>query len=175
MANLIVSRFRNLWTTKPTSNESLLDIISEIKSDKYKKIIEQINGDTKSPAKQQLPLFTPTGIFSHRSIKGLDAYNGVVCLDIDGIDNPTEVKEKCKSIPWVYAAFITPSYKGIKVIIQSNATKETYAEVEQKIANEFSSITGCIRDNHCKDIARIQYVSYDPDAYVNESAVKFKS
>jgi hypothetical protein len=39
-----------------------------------------------------------------------------------------------------------------------------------EIAEAFSLDTGGIRDNHCKDIARIQFVSYDPTAYLNENS-----
>ena len=173
MENIIVSRFLNLWNTKPTENSSIIDIISEIKTEKYKKIIENINGDTKSPLKKNLPLFTPTGIFSHRSIQGQDSYNGIICLDIDKVDDPILLKEKCKSIPWVFATYITPSYKGLKVIVKTDATKETYKDVEIKVATEFQKQTGYLRDNHCKDIARLQYLSYDPDAYINENAKQF--
>jgi hypothetical protein len=175
MNKLIVSRFPSLWKTKPSKNESLLDILVEIKSDKYKNLIDQINGDTKSPIKNKLPLFTPTGTFNQRSIKGMEEYNGVICLDIDKVENPQELKTQCDSIPWVSAAFITPSYKGLKVIVQTDATTETYKDIEIKVSSEFEKITGFARDNRCKDIARIQFVSYDPNAYVNEKSIMFQS
>ena len=34
----------------------------------------------------------------------------------------------------------------------------------------FFEDTGFMRDNHCKDIARIQFLSYDPDLYYNENS-----
>jgi hypothetical protein len=115
-------------------------------------------------------VFTPTGIFNHRSLAGLEEYNGLMCLDIDHVEDPQSLKEKCKKLNYVYAAFITPSGKGLKVMIKSPATSENYREIEAKVAEAFSLDTGAIRDNHCKDVARIQFVSYDPELYINENS-----
>ena len=69
--------------------------------------------------------------------------------------------------------FITPSGKGLKVMVKTNATKETYKKTELQVAEAFNEATGCSRDNHCKDIARIQFVSHDPNIYINENSITF--
>ena len=177
MKNHVVNRFSSVYNPKPVNHESLISILMEIKSDKYKSTYDKcVNAQSKVELenfKNTLPLFTPTGIFNHRSMNGIKEYNGIICLDIDGIDNPNELKEKCKSIDWVNAVFITPSGKGLKVIIQTNATPETYKETELKVAQKFAELTGFARDSHCHDIARIQFLSYDPDIYINENAKIF--
>ena len=170
------TRFKSLRNTKPDQVVSLLEVLNEIASDKYKVQIEEIRkqeNPSKSPLKDKLPLFTPTGIFNYRSIAGLEEYNGLICLDIDGVTNPSELKEKAKLLNWVYAAFITPSGQGLKVLVKTQATPETYKQQELLVAEAFNHSTGCSRDNHCKDIARIQYLSYDPTIYINEHSVTF--
>lgn len=167
------TRFKSLRNTKPEQIVSVTDILTEIASDKYKTQIAEIRSQenpSKSPLKDKLPVFTPTGIFNHRSLAGLEEYNGLMCLDIDHVEDPTSLKEKCKKLNYVYAAFITPSGKGLKVMIKSPATSENYREIEAKVAEAFSLDTGAIRDNHCKDIARIQFVSHDPELYINENS-----
>jgi hypothetical protein len=167
------TRFKSLRNTKPEQVVSLTDVLTEIASDKYKSQIDAIRSQenpSKSPLKDKLPVFTPTGIFNYRSLAGLEEYNGLMCLDIDHVEDPTSLKEKCKKLNYVYAAFITPSGKGLKVMIKSPATSENYREIEAKVAEAFSLDTGAIRDNHCKDIARIQFVSYDPELYINENS-----
>lgn len=167
------TRFKSLRNTKPEQVVSLTDVLTEIASDKYKSQIEAIRSHenpSKSPLKDKLPVFTPTGIFNYRSLAGLEDYNGLMCLDIDNVEDPISLKEKCKKLNYVYAAFITPSGKGLKVMIKSPATSENYREIEAKVAEAFSHDTGAIRDNHCKDIARIQFVSYDPELYLNENS-----
>lgn len=167
------TRFKSLRNTKPEQVVSLIDVLTEIISDKYKSQIEEIRSQedpSKSPLKDKLPVFTPTGVFNYRSLAGLEEYNGLMCLDIDNLEDPISLKEKCKKLNYVYAAFITPSGKGLKVMIKSPATSENYREIEAKVAEAFSHDTGAIRDNHAKDIARIQFVSYDPDLYINENS-----
>lgn len=167
------TRFKSLRNTKPEQVVSLTDILSEIASDKYKLQIEAIRSQenpSKSPLKDKLPVFTPTGIFNYRSLAGLEEYNGLMCLDIDHVEDPISLKEKCKNLNYVYAAFITPSGKGLKVMIKSPATSENYRQIELQVAEAFTNDTGAIRDNHCKDIARIQFVSHDPELYINENS-----
>lgn len=167
------TRFKSLRNTKPESTVSVLSILEEIRTDKYKSQIEEIRNfenPSKNPLKDKLPVFTPTGIFNHRSMAGLENYNGLMCLDIDHIENPEQLKDQCKKLNYVFSAFVTPSGKGLKVLIKTNATAENYREIELKVATAFQHDTGAIRDNHCKDIARIQFVSYDPNIYINENS-----
>ncbi len=173
---LTCTRFKSLRNTKPESEQPLISVLNEIASDRYRSQIEEIRKEStpsKSPLKDRLPVFTPTGRFSYRSMAGLEEYNGLICLDIDGVADPESLKERCKSLGWVYAAFVTPSGQGLKVMVKTNATKETYKQTEIQVAEAFLEATGCSRDNHCKDIARIQFVSYDPNIYINENSITF--
>lgn len=168
------TRFKSLRNTSPESTTSLLSILEEIRSDKYKPLVSEIRkheNPAKSPIKEKLPVFTPTGIFSYRSMAGLENYNGVICLDIDGIEDPAELKKKTTELDYVYSSFITPSGRGLKVIIKTVATEDSYRQKELEISTKFQVETGAIRDNHCKDIARIQFVSHDPEIYINENAI----
>jgi hypothetical protein len=166
-----VTYFKGLRFTSPAGNPELSEVLSDIKNGKWERQIQKCR--TNLSEKNRLPCFTPTGIFNHRSIKGLESYNGVVCLDIDHVEDPEALKEKCKELHWVTAAFVTPSGKGLKVIVQTHATSENYKQVEELVAAAFLEATGCSRDNHCKDIARIQFVSHDPHLYYNPSAITF--
>ena len=163
-----VTTFSGLKFTKPKLQTTLEDVLMDIKSDKWKEKIEKCRKDLKY--KDWLPCFTPTGEFSHRSIKGMENYNGIICLDVDGVDDPESLKEKCKDLNWVHAAFITPSGKGLKVIVKTDATSDVYKVTEEKVAAMFLKATGSARDNHCKDIARIQFISHDPDLYYNTNS-----
>lgn len=160
-----VTTFRGLQFTKPKTQTFLVDVLNDIKSDKWKDRIAKCHVDLKH--KDWLPVFTPTGTFNHRSIKGMEYYNGVICLDIDNVEDPVALKEKGKLLDWVHAMYITPSGKGLKVIVRTTAEPNVYKETEEKVANMWLEATDAPRDNRCKDIARIQYISYDPDLYYN--------
>jgi hypothetical protein len=163
-----ITTFRGLRFTKPKEQLMLADVLNDIKNGKWKDRVLKCHQDLKY--KDWLPVFTPTGIFSHRSIKGMDFYNGVVCLDVDHVEDPVSLKAKTETLPWVHAAFITPSGKGLKVIVLTNSDKECYTLTEIKVADMYFEATGFHRDNRCKDIARIQYISYDPELYYNRDS-----
>ena len=166
-----ISFFKGIRSTTPEKTEQLASILEKIRDGEWKNRVIRCQQDLKY--KNFLPVFTPTGLFSHRSIKGLQEYNGIICLDIDGIDNPEDLKEKCKYLHWVHAAFITPSGKGLKVIVKTQATTDTYKQTELLVSEAFLNATGAARDNHCKDIARIQFVSYDPNLFYNPNSITF--
>jgi hypothetical protein len=154
----------------------LTSILEEIRQGNYRSQIEEIRkaeNPSKSPLKDKLPVFTPTGIFSHRSMAGLESYNGLICLDIDNVEDPEFLKQRAAKLNYVYAAFVTPSGQGLKVMIKTNATSAEYKAKEIEVSSAFQLDTGAIRDNHCKDIARIQFVSYDPNIYINENSRTF--
>jgi hypothetical protein len=171
MINPTVTFFKGLRNTKPEANFELKDIFENIKTGKWKTEVLACREDLSK--KDKLPCFTPTGIFNHRSIKGLEQYNGIICLDIDGVANPEDLKELCKNLHWVTAAFITPSGQGLKVFVQTQGTVENYKQTEELVASAFLEATGVARDNRCKDIARIQFVSYDENLYHNPYALTF--
>jgi hypothetical protein len=160
-----VTMFRGLRFTSPKEQTTLEKVLNDIKSEKWKDRVLKCHTDLKY--KDWLPCFTPTGTFNHRSIKGMENYNGIICLDIDHVNQPEELKKQVKLLSWVHAAFITPSGKGLKVIVRTNATPESYKTTEEKVATMFMEAINFVRDNRCKDIARIQFISYDPDLYYN--------
>jgi hypothetical protein len=168
--------FRGIRNTSPLQVLDLLAVLNEIRSDRYRSTIEQIRSEampSKSKLKEALPGFTPTGTFSHRSTQGLVEYNGCVCLDIDRVESAESLKSVCKNLHWVFAAFVTPSGQGLKVLVKTNSSLASYKQTEERVAEAFKCATGYERDSHCKDIARIQFVSYDPLAYINVNAITF--
>jgi len=168
---MVTTFFKGLRSTKPEKVTDLSEILSGIQNGTWKDSVLKCKTDLKY--KDYLPCFTPTGKFNHRSIKGLEEYNGIICLDIDHVEDPEALKQKVAKLEWANAAFITPSGKGLKVIVKTQATTETFKKTEELVAQAFLEATGVSRDSHCKDISRIQFVSYDPDIYINTNSVTF--
>jgi hypothetical protein len=167
-----VSYFKGLKYTTPEYEVELSEILKDIKNGKWKEIVEPCHENIN--LKTLLPCFTPTGLFSHRSIKGLIEYNGNFCLDLDKVDEITKVYDECKKIPWIYSIFTSPSGNGLKIIVRSNTISDNFKETEEKLAEMFFKIIGIRRDSNCKDIARIHFISYDPRTYINENSILFK-
>ena len=160
-----VTKFRGLRFTAPQEHTTLEQVLQDIQGDRWKDRVLKCHQDLSK--KNWLPCFTPTGVFNHRSLGGLQSYNGVICLDLDHLEDPESVKAQARELDWVRAAFITPSGKGLKVIVLTSSNLEQYKETEEFVAAKFLEATGVARDNRCKDVARIQFISYDPELYHN--------
>lgn len=167
-----VTTFKSRTSTQPETQTTLADVLEGIRSDRWKAKILKCRENMKN--KDWLPAFTPTGVFSYRSIAGHEEYNGVICLDIDGLEAPESVKECAKSLPWVHACFVTASGKGLKVIVRTTAHKMNYTSYEEAFADYWAkTLKMPPRDKHCHDIARIQYISWDPNLYYNPDSTVF--
>lgn len=168
----LVSFFDHLKNINPSTSLDIENIFLSIKNGEWKIIVDECLLDLSK--KKNLPCFTPTGLFKQRNSKGIIKYSGLICLDIDSISDPESLKEICKNISWVWAAFITPSKKGLKVIVQTNTDLEFFQIIEANVALAFYELTGHLRDEKCKDLARVQFVSHDPNIYINPKPIKFE-
>jgi hypothetical protein len=168
----LVSFFDHLKNINPSISLDIEDIFLSIKNGEWKTIVDECFLDLSK--KKNLPCFTPTGIFKQRNSTGIIKYSGLICLDIDSISDPESLKEFCKNISWVWAAFITPSKRGLKVIVQTDADLEFFQTIEADVALAFYRLSGYLRDEKCKDLARVQFVSYDPNIYINSNPIKFE-
>ena len=146
-------------------------IIALIRDGKWKEQVDKCKIDIQQ--KLLLDWFSPTGI-SHLHLEGSDQeYNGIICLDIDNIDDMIRAQKITRDIPWVYASFVTPSGRGLKVLVRTNSSRDSYTITEESVAFAYKECTGLVRHYQCRNIDRYQYVSYDPGAYYNENSEIF--
>jgi len=149
----------------PLYSIEICDLFNSIRAGRWKKEVDSCRMDLNK--KRELPCFTPSGVYKERNSKSLIIYSGIICLDIDNLDHPEELKRVCKSISWVWVVFISPSGRGLKIFIQTDSPLEKFKETEAEIAISFYEITGYMRDDRAKDLARLQYVSFDQELYEN--------
>jgi hypothetical protein len=158
-------------------HKSLIVLTKDIKEGKYKEPVEAIRkliaeGQDKEAdkLKKQLPAFTPSGRFDNgRKAELLTQYSGYVILDL-GKPNPTEL-EKAKSLvalaPYTFAAFISPSGNGLKIIVPVNSTAEHHKLAFQQVSDYYEQALQLVVDPSGKDVSRLCFMSYDPDCYRN--------
>lgn len=176
----------NIYTDffSPSEEVSLSEIFDTIKSETHQSAISSIRyavhsgkEELSQSLKKQLPAFTPSGTFlNRRKIENLIEHNGIIHLDIDGLEQ-SEVKsiqEKVNECQFTWASFVSPRGNGLKVFIRTNVNKETHTEVWQKLDDHYSEIIGFRTDNKCKDVSRLCFISYDPDLYLNNESELFK-
>lgn len=76
-----------------------------------------------------------------------------------------------QTFPCVYAYFKSPSGKGIKaIILHDNRNKENHSDLYAQLLKIFNGY-GC--DSSTSDLARGNYLSYDPDLWINPNVQSF--
>jgi hypothetical protein len=181
MDHVECSTFEDARSPKPIGREHFLDILTDIMGDTYKEPITKIREskakETKNKYKKLLLSFTPCGSFSYRAIKSVIKYNSVVILDIDGLDisKVKFLKAVLSRDGYVAAVFISPSGNGLKVFVNvdnedPHKHKVCFEYCKDYIEGHYSNIVKFTVDVSGKDISRLCFVSWDPEAYYNGSA-----
>jgi len=109
-------------------------------------------------------------------------YADVIILDYDNIpiNEVEEVKKRITQDSEVYICFITPSGKGLRVLLlleKKISDLQEFRKIYSLIANAKDNLYRLQHDKACSDPLRTSYISYDPDIYYNTkpSLVKVES
>ena len=178
-----VSLFPQLTNTERSETWDIDKILDVIKTDSYYHLKDKVSSVRKAKDKDEadekksfLPLVCWNGIFKCResNITSITTYSSYTALDFDHFNTDEEMmrfKEHLKGIEWVYAVFTTPSGKGLKAIIQhDNIFPEYHTELYNELLSRFNIPE---IDPHTKDLARGNYMSYDPDVWKNPNPVSY--
>ena len=163
--------------------KSLLLIGNDIASGKYKAEVEEIRtlleqGKTEEAAnkKKQLLAFTPSAVFTEkRQMPFLEMYSGFVHLDFDKL-TPEQLSTAFKvisEIPYTFLCFISPSGNGLKVFIEVNTCLEHHDTAYLQVQKHYEDATELKADPSCKDVTRLCFMSYHPEAYRTIQNEKF--
>jgi hypothetical protein len=176
-----ISIFKNF--TQIISNVSVDQILNEIKTGTYKDKVEKLQLLYKQGEKQlfadqkkSLPAFTPSGTFKNgRKKQLLEKYSGLIILDLDHLDDETEVvKKQVISSPFTYSCFKSPSNHGLKILVRVDSSVEDHYNAFNKVKDYYKQLLGVTIDKSGSDVTRLCFISYDPDLYMNENADVFK-
>ncbi|MFT5297645.1 MAG: hypothetical protein ACI9YH_003681 [Colwellia sp.] len=166
------------------SNNRIVEVqkvLEQIKKGFWKKQIEDIqyhinNGDIKQAngLKSKLPAFTISATYTgKRKKENVESYSGLLHLDYDKLDNIQDVKSKIISNPYTYAAFVSPSGKGLKVLVKCDNDLSTHTYAFNALRSYYDNLLGVASDKNIKDVLRICFVSYDRNMYLNKNSKVF--
>lgn len=163
---MVCTIFKDTYSKEPIYIQAK-DALKRIQTGRSEKKISEIrtslDAEKISKLKEYLPAVCFSGTFQKdRKDKDLIQHSGLIVLDFDKVDNLHERQIDIVSLPFVYACWVSPSGKGLKVLIKIadsskhrehfEALKEVFPDMDFSTANE----------------ARLCYESYDPDIYINE-------
>ncbi len=169
--NPYVSIFPHAKANMPDGVESLHDLIATLRSSVYAGAVNQMRkaADKKerTELKKQLPAVTWAGTFTKRNKEGLSDYSGIICHDIDELEEEAlkELWHNLINCSWTLAAFVSPSGNGIKVLYQVESGPDDHLYNWQAFANMLRARWGAIVDESTKDICRLCFLTHDPAAY----------
>jgi hypothetical protein len=97
----------------------------------------------------------------------------LLCADLDQLgDQLADVRSKLLTSPHLWALFLSPTGDGLKCVfrVRSDAGKQkaSFRAVEKHVR----ALTGIQIDQSCSDLARLCFLSHDPDAYLNDNAAE---
>ncbi|QGH73382.1 MAG: virulence associated protein E [Podoviridae sp. cty5g4] len=175
MADFEISTWDGILDTTYKETRKVITVpqlFNIIKSNEYKIVIERIRNEPdkiKRDAlkKTLLSAVTVSGVFDERRASGLKKHSGFICLDFDGVFGRKieQIKEKLQADKNIYGYFVSASGKGIAVIVKIDPLRhtESFLALEKYFFEEY----GLVADTGCKDICRLRFFSYDPNAYIN--------
>lgn len=175
-----VSLFKRITDVKNPIDYNLDDILEIIKTgtefDLKKKVQDVRNAkdkDEKDEKKKRIPAATVNGTFESKNKNCLKVYSSYTALDFDHIpeDEMQDFIDNLKKSPHVYAGFRTSSGEGYKAIILHDNLEPLYHDDLYELLLEYYNCE--VKDTSTRDLARGNYLSYDPDLWINPDAVPF--
>ena len=157
--------------------DKVLDII---KTDSYYNVAEKVDAvrkaksdESKDKAKMKLPAVTWNGTFKTKNRKDLIHYSSFTALDFDHIqpENMDGFGKWLQGFSCVYACFVTPSGEGYKAIILHDNYEPLY---HYDLYNQLLNLFDCPEiDKSTTDLARGNFLSYDPNLWKNPEPKPF--
>jgi hypothetical protein len=174
-----VSLFRNYSSIIPQRQENLWKWLLE--KNEYTPMVDRIRSTTdeneRKRLKSSLPAITPSGIFSERRANKLIAHSGLICIDIDGKDNPNimdmeELKKELSSNDHILYCGLSVSGNGLFCLIPI-AYPEQHKGHFYALQKDFKDM-GIVIDGGCSDVGRLRGYSSDENPHVNPEALLYE-
>lgn len=177
MKDTILSFVTNATGTE-TSDISVEQCLEDIRSGQYKQAVQDVRSayqsgvkEAANPLKLQLPAILFSGRFKQRNTEGIEQHSGILVADLDKIESRLpELRERLEDDTHVLFISLSPTASGLKVGFRVPADADRHADSFAAVAAHVEKEYGEDIDPSCKDLARLCFVSHDPDLYVNWEA-----
>ncbi|MDD4515669.1 BT4734/BF3469 family protein [Massilibacteroides sp.] len=170
-----VTIFKDITDSKNAHYISIQNIVERIGTGKHKELVEKIrtikDKSERDKFKKQLPSICFSGIFDQRGNNHCKSHSGLVAIDFDHLDNYDEFRKQIIKDKYTFLAFRSPSGDGLKIVVKIPAEIKTHHLSCKALAEYYKNE----KLDSFEDIARVCYISYDPEIYMNHQSEIFTS
>tara|TARA_R100000935_G_scaffold29558_1_gene49898 strand:- start:8462 stop:10873 length:2412 start_codon:yes stop_codon:yes gene_type:complete len=166
-----ITIFKDIKNTSQPFYREVEVVLTRIQQGATKDLVKSIRKEKdkskRNILKQSLPAICFSGQFTKRNDASLTEHSGLICLDFDGYTTTKDLlqeKEKISKDGYVYSVFISPSGKGLKVLIKIPKDSLNHKNYFYSLEKHFNSD---YFDRTSKNISRVCYESYDPLIFIN--------
>lgn len=175
-----ITLFDRITDVNHPKTYNIHDILDLVKSGSYLGTQQTVAAIRRAKDKREmdalklsLPAIIWNGVFDHKHKSGCRVYSSFTALDFDHI-NPEEMdslKTQLRAESCVYAYFVTPSGNGLKaIILHDNYLPAKHGDLYGQLLRKFTTARP---DTSTQDLARGNYMSYDPDLWINSGAIPY--
>ena len=159
---------------------SLAEFLNDASSHQLIKQIRMTeNKAERTRLKSGLPCATISAICPDgRKAEDTFEHTGLICIDIDGQDNPgfgsgaVLKAEVCKVAEVAYCS-LSASGSGCFAIFRLS-NPENHLGHFLALQRLFKSRLGIVIDGQCKDVKRLRFATFDSEPYINDNAMPFR-
>lgn len=178
LINEEIQFFKNLYDVNTNQIITLGHLFNIIKSNSHFNRVKEVRSSTNYlKARENLPLVDVRCTYlpnQGRTTDGRRKYNGLIFLDFDDVENPTQIKTLLIELPFVFAAWRSTSGKGVHGLAYSSLIKddETYVKCWHQLYTYFQSIGLNLCENS-KNITQLTFISSDGNILINQNVQSF--
>jgi hypothetical protein len=172
---MLISHYKNIHDTQDTDIE-FDNFLEGVRSGRWQDIALEVRNaptkEIKDIKKKTAPMVTISGSFAARKDDSIRKHSNLIAIDIDNLDDAVSTKNKIGADPYVLAAFISISGKGLCLIIKIDGSRhlDAFNSIAAYLYNEYQLIV----DQSGKNVSRARFVSYDPALIHNPNVSTFK-
>jgi hypothetical protein len=116
---------------------------------------------------QNFHYVTFSGTFTSRANNKLKAHSGLLCIDVDKLDNVAPLRLQIIEALPPSLLFVSPRGNGLKLVYKIAINEATHLDYFFAFRQFFKEKLNIKIDDSCKDVSRACFLSHDPDAYFN--------
>jgi predicted P-loop ATPase len=172
---MLISHYKNIHDTQDTDIE-FDNFLEGVRSGRWQDIALEVrnapNKEIKELKKKTAPLVTVSGSFAARKDDAIRKHSNLIAIDIDNLDDAVATKNRIGDDPYILAAFVSISGKGLCLIVKIDGTRhlDAFNAIAAYLYNEYQLIV----DQSGKNVSRARFISYDPALIQNPNAATFK-